>query len=477
MVSASIATAGALITPPRRANAIVSQATDGVQIHSRRIDAPWQFRIGPIDGIWEAWRGGEDNLWQSVTLPHCFNAQDACDPDTPYFRGRGWYRTHLSIQNPFPRGRTLLHFQGAGQSATVWVGSQCIGTHTGGYDEFSFDITDAVQHLASTDSTAGVPIAVMCDNSPNLERAPSDLSDFCLFGGLYRHVNLVYLPALALDTVHVLPAVVPDGAAEVSVRARIYNPANTAAACNITVAILDAAGQPVHSSTRTLQPWQNFADIASFRVPNPQLWSPDSPHLYSCRVTLANSTGQSQLDERFGIRTTEFVERGPFKLNGKRVLLRGTHRHADHAGVAAAMSDDLVRQEMQLIREMGANFIRLAHYQQDRLVLDRVAGIETRRQQHFELGVGEHRQQRIACRSAIERGCGVAVHHRAVLLYRLDRLHLDVLEGGDKRDLAAAHRGATLRGQRVDALVHQDLSRFRRRAAGRSCRWLESKSG
>jgi len=370
LVSASIATAGALITPPRRANAIVSQATDGVQIHSRRIDAPWQFRIGPIDGIWEAWRGGEDNLWQSVTLPHCFNAQDACDPDTPYFRGRGWYRTHLSIQNPFPRGRTLLHFQGAGQSATVWVGSQCIGTHTGGYDEFSFDITDAVQHLASTDSTAGVPIAVMCDNSPNLERAPSDLSDFCLFGGLYRHVNLVYLPALALDTVHVLPAVVPDGAAEVSVRARIYNPANTAAACNITVAILDAAGQPVHSSTRTLQPWQNFADIASFRVPNPQLWSPDSPHLYSCRVTLANSTGQSQLEERFGIRTTEFVERGPFKLNGKRVLLRGTHRHADHAGVAAAMSDDLVRQEMQLIREMGANFIRLAHYQQDRLVLD-----------------------------------------------------------------------------------------------------------
>jgi beta-galactosidase len=77
-----------------------------------------------------------------------------------------------------------------------------------------------------------------------------------------------------------------------------------------------------------------------------------------------------RLDERFGIRHYEFVEHGPFLLNGKRVLLRGTQRHADHAGVAAAMSDDLVRREMTLIKQMGANFIRLAHYQQDRLVLE-----------------------------------------------------------------------------------------------------------
>jgi beta-galactosidase len=87
-------------------------------------------------------------------------------------------------------------------------------------------------------------------------------------------------------------------------------------------------------------------------------------------MTVSSSTGQSSVEERFGIRHFEFVEHGPFKLNGKRVLLRGTQRHADHAGLAAAMSDDLIRQEMQLIREMGANFIRLGHYQQDRLVLE-----------------------------------------------------------------------------------------------------------
>ncbi len=100
------------------------------------------------------------------------------------------------------------------------------------------------------------------------------------------------------------------------------------------------------------------------------LWSPDSPHLYRCSITLSTSLGQTQLDERFGIRQIEFVERGPFKLNGQRVLLRGTQRHADHVEVAAAMSDNLVREEMQMIRDMGANFIRLGHYQQDRLVLE-----------------------------------------------------------------------------------------------------------
>jgi beta-galactosidase len=138
----------------------------------------------------------------------------------------------------------------------------------------------------------------------------------------------------------------------------------------VRVQVSNASGHPLHQSSRTLAAWTGLTELAEFRVTTPELWSPDSPHLYRCRVTLYSSAGDMHLDERFGIRQLEFVEHGPFKLNGNRVLLRGTQRHADHAGVAAAMSDDLVRQELQLIREMGANFIRLAHYQQDRLVLD-----------------------------------------------------------------------------------------------------------
>jgi beta-galactosidase len=274
------------------------------------------------------------------------------------------------LKNPFTDGRTLLHFPGAGQTTATWVGSTLIGTHKGGYDEFAFDITDAVQRLSALDGKGAVPIVVLCDNSPDLDRVPSDLSDFCLYGGLYRHVNLVYLPAVALDAVHVLPVVAADGSAQVSVKASLFNPLSGNLACTVSVEVFDPAGRAIHTAARTIPSWAGYSELASHRILTPDPWSPESPRLYRCRVTLTTSTGKTSLEERFGIRQTEFVERGPFKLNGKRVLLRGTQRHADFAGVAAAMTDDQVRDEMRLIREMGANFIRLAHYQQDRLVLD-----------------------------------------------------------------------------------------------------------
>ena len=337
---------------------------------AQRLDSGWQFRQGEIDGISEVWRNDEVGLWQATVLPHCFNGRDACDPDEPYFRGQGWYRTRLAMNNPFRDGRTILHFQGAGQTTTVWVGSKLMGKHKGGYDEFAFDITVAIQQLPPGDKIGGIPVAVLCDNSPDHDRVPSDLSDFCLYGGLYRHVNLVHVPTMALDAVHILPTVTIGEPAQVSVKARLYNPSGRTFPCSISVQVSDERGRSVYHATQILSAWTGLIELAQFSVANPEFWSTESPHLYRCRVTLSSPAGHTHLDQRFGIRQVEFVEHGPFKLNGKRVLLRGTQRHADHAGVAAAMSDDLVREELQLIREMGANFIRLGHYQQDRLVLD-----------------------------------------------------------------------------------------------------------
>jgi beta-galactosidase len=124
-------------------------------------------------------------------------------PIRPYYRGHGWYRTHLPIANPIKDGRTLLYFEGAGQTSHVYVGGVMVGSHVGGYDEFVFDITDAV--AAAPARKRGVPLAVLCDNSENLERPPSDLSDFSLYGGLYRHVHLAYVPAVSLESVHIAP--------------------------------------------------------------------------------------------------------------------------------------------------------------------------------------------------------------------------------------------------------------------------------
>ncbi len=335
-----------------------------------RLEGDWEFHSGSIDGAEAAWRMSSPNEWQSVSLPHCFNALDACDPDKAYFRGHGWYRKKLVLRNPYTNGRTVLHFQGAGQTTTLWIGSKQVGTHVGAYDEFSFDVTDAISQLTAAERAAGVPVLVRCDNTPDRDRIPSELSDFCLYGGLYRHVSLVYLPAVALAAVHILPVVQPGGASEVSISARLSNPLAFSGSCKTTVEVWNPRGAAIHESSQERQAWPEFATLARFRVNSPDLWSPASPNLYRCRVTLSTSAGEMQIEQRFGIRQIEFAENGPFKLNGERVLLRGTQRHQDHAGVAAAVTDDQTREELRLIREMGANFIRLAHYQQDALVLD-----------------------------------------------------------------------------------------------------------
>jgi beta-galactosidase len=334
--------------------------------YSRRLNEGWEYFQGTLGSPWEVWHSEEIATWQPIAMPHCFNAYDACDPDTPYYRGHGWYRTHIPVGNPYPKGRTLLHFEGAGQQTTAFIGEELAGKHIGGYDEFVFDITDILLSQQTT-----IPLAVLCDNSRDLDRMPSDFSDFSLYGGIYRHVNLVYVPPVSLETIHIqaiLPS--PTGPAEITIVGTLYNPTHTVNPLDIAIEVIDPAGTSVYHSSRTIQPWKDSTVLTTFTIPVPQLWSPAKPRLYECIVNIKGESGNYTTHEKFGLRHTEWIQNGPFKLNGARLLLRGTHRHEDHAGYAAAMPDDLIEQEMQLIKDVGVNFIRLAHYQQSRRVLE-----------------------------------------------------------------------------------------------------------
>ncbi|MFN0080269.1 MAG: sugar-binding domain-containing protein, partial [Prosthecobacter sp.] len=114
--------------------------------NTQRLSEGWEHYQGSLGSTWEVWRGdaASDNVaWSKVTLPHCFNGRDAVDPDVRYYQGPGWYRTKLKIANPYPNGRTLLHFDGAGQKSQVFVYTDKVGEHVGGYDEWTVDITDA----------------------------------------------------------------------------------------------------------------------------------------------------------------------------------------------------------------------------------------------------------------------------------------------------------------------------------------------
>ena len=335
----------------------------------QRLESGWEFYQGSVGSLWEIWRGNiatHNVTWSPVTLPHCFNARDAVDPDSAYYQGPGWYRTRLKLANPFPNGRTLLHFNGAGQKSQVFIGLKKVGEHLGGFDEWDVDITDAVAGVAPDSE---IQLAVQCDNSRDAETIPSDLSDFNRYGGLYRHVSLVYVPAISIERVHIEPSLA-DGKAAVKIRARLRNPSLLAEKAEFAVEVRDPQGAVLHSATQTLEAWKGQKEIAAFDIASPALWSPKSPALYGCSVAIKSSHGEQKIADRFGLRSVEWVKYGPFKLNGERLPLHGTHYHEDHAGVAAAVPDDVVRQTLRAMKEMGVNFVRLGHYQQAPLVLD-----------------------------------------------------------------------------------------------------------
>lgn len=341
----------------------------------------WQFLKQDIGGIWEAVRpvkqGNPESvpIWTNVTLPHCVNARDAVDPDVNYYQGPAWYRTQLEIQNPYKNGRTLLHFEGAGQKTKVYVYTTQVGSHVGGYDEWTVDITDAVNAFKKTDVFLSqfkgkIPVTIRCDNSRDLEMIPSNLSDFNLYGGIYRYVNLVYVPSLSVDKLFVHTEVDSLGkTGKLSIKTRFYNPSNAVTAM-VSVKLIDPLGKIIQQKEKEINDFKSDVFITDFTIKKPQLWSTEKPSLYTTETTVTTKDGVFTQSEKVGFRHFEFVTKGPFLLNGKRLLIQGTQRHEDFAGVGAAMTEDMIRKEMIMIKEMGANFIRLAHYQQSRIVLN-----------------------------------------------------------------------------------------------------------
>ena len=339
----------------------------------QRIDSHWQFLRQDVGSPWEVFRpvkaGKPESvpLWTDVTLPHCFNATDGVDPTTNYYQGPGWYRKNIEVDNPYgPDGHTFIEFEGAGQTTQVYVFTTLVATHVGGYDRWKADITEAARAFLQSPEAARfggkVPIAVRCDNSRDAERIPSSMSDFNIYGGLYRHVNLLYQPATAIDRIDLTPQM-DRRAMQVAIHM-----ARPSARAVVQLRLKDPAGRQIYFNPRMAAGADSVARC-TIEVRRPQRWDVDHPQLYTLEAELEIDGHRQRYTTKAGFRSFVFKPNGPFFLNGRRLLLNGTHRHEDHAGVGAAMTDSMIRQEMVAIKEMGANFIRLGHYQQSDLVL------------------------------------------------------------------------------------------------------------
>lgn len=326
------------------------------------LDQGWRFQFSEDeDGIPD----DNPNAWESVTLPHTWNALDAVHPDPAahYRRGIGHYVRNISAAHTPPPGRRLwLEVEAAAMRAQGTINSIPIGTHAGGYTAFEWELTPARNHL----DDEVLSLAIQVDNRPDPGLIPSDMSDFFLYGGLTRSVWL-YTSGLARIDRLFFDSHVTAAAAELTLRGRLVGATDGPLA--LAIALFAPDGHQVFETVYTVT-GSEFACALPAAV-QPQHWHPNTPHLYRAEVRLLHGGDEwDAVEERLGFRTVDFPAGGPFYLNGERLLLTGTHRHEDWAGLGSAVPEALTRRELAQIRAAGLNFIRLGHYPQAPAVLD-----------------------------------------------------------------------------------------------------------
>ncbi len=297
-----------------------------------------------------------DHATEQVNLPHTWNAVDGNDGNGSYLRTTGVYtRTFTAPKQPREGGRTYVEVLAAALNSTVKVNGQVATTHEGGFSIFRADVTDLC-HEGENELT----IEVSNEDTPSMY--PSS-ADFTFYGGLYRGVNLISVPNAHFDLDYyggpgmmVTPVPTEDGGANFTIKSFVTNPAD-----NLTVmySIEDCFGREVASAVR------GSADTeVTIYVPDAQLWSMDEPNLYTVVATLQrNNEEVDEIAANIGVRSFKVTPDEGFSINGVPTPLRGVSRHQDRVFEGNALTAEEHYDDAMLIKELGANTIRLAHYQ------------------------------------------------------------------------------------------------------------------
>ena len=294
--------------------------------------------------------------WDDVDLPHTWNAVDGNDGNGSYYRGTCWYATTFETpKQPLAGGRIFVEFLGANSEATVYVNGQKVAYHEGGYSTFRADVTDVCSEGENL-------LAVSVCNAANDFTYPQN-ADFTFYGGLYRDVNLISVPNTHFDLeyyggpgIMVTPKPTDCGGATFEIESFVKN-----ADENFTVqyAIYDEEGAEVAYAVRPAD-----ATKTTIFVPDAQLWDFENPYLYTVVAQLQrrNET-YDEIETRVGVRSFFCDPQKGFHLNGVLTPLRGVSRHQDMVYIGNALTAEDHYDDACIIKELGANTIRLAHYQ------------------------------------------------------------------------------------------------------------------
>ncbi len=308
----------------------------------------------------------DDSHWQSVTIPHTWNARDGQDGGNDYHRGPAWYRRHLSVAPELANKQLFLRFEAACLVADVYVNGKPAGHHAGAFAAFCFDVTPL---LHGGDNV----LAVRVDNAPSTAIPPLS-GDFTMFGGLYRPVHLLALADThvsplddASPGVYLRPGPLTDANADLTATVELRTAAATSQRVTVTCTVFDAAGASSASQTvtETVQPHGGGEAEIHLNVPHPHRWNGlADPHLYRAVVDVTRD-GQllDRVEQPLGFRTFRLDAVSGFILNDHPYPLRGAAIHQDFQDKGWARSPADLALTYQLVREIGMNAVRLAHYQ------------------------------------------------------------------------------------------------------------------
>ena len=322
-------------------------------------DFGWKFFKGDAPGAQQA--NFADAKWQDVDLPHDWSIEGpfkepAEARETSLPTGIGWYRKHVNIPESYSGRKVFIEFEGVYQLSEVWINGQHLGKRPYGFIGFSYDLTP---HLKFGGDNV---IAVKVDNSvqPNCRWYPGS--------GIYRHTWL-----LVTGLVHVAewgtfittPTVEMD-VATVEIKTKVQNEGTAPVECRLTSTIMDRDGdvaEGAQPSDVKIIPANGEAEfVQQIRVDQPNLWSIETPYLYSLRTSvMTEARGGDSYETTFGIRKVEWdLDRG-FLLNGKHVRLNGVCLHDDGGSVGQAVPPRVWERRLEKLKAMGCNSIRTAH--------------------------------------------------------------------------------------------------------------------
>ena len=312
----------------------------------------WEF----LKGVSEI---GAAEVGESITIPHTWNATDGQDGGNDYFRGTCLYRK-VFRSDLLPKAKKYyLEINGANSSADVYMNGKRLAHHDGGYSTWRVNITGYLR----TENT----LCILVDNAPNEEVYPQ-VADFTFYGGIYRDVNIVCVEETHFDLEYfggkglVITPEIAETAANVKIDTYVNDMEN---GDEISFCIFDADGNAVAQ-------YQSANTSAVLTIEDVHLWNGRiDPYLYTAEVAIIRGGEKiDQISSRFGCRTFRIDAKTGFILNGKEYPLHGVSRHQDRWQIGNALLPEHHLEDMDLICEVGANTIRLAHYQHDQYFYD-----------------------------------------------------------------------------------------------------------